>query len=191
CGKVLYQQPHHDDSSQSVVPAYVSPIAALSEDHRQDLSAPQSPIGFRPDPNSQEFVPKVDKKLGTDLEAWLLGLSEHGVRRFGPGLDGPYRMQLLPIKPGDVRDTPLQQFFFCFSLPPPCSASGSRRVYARQLYDKLSAEAKEKYQQLIEGYVQRHWWHPIDPSSPLPSDLAPAEIFLLGGKPGDKRKPRL
>ncbi|KAF4646912.1 hypothetical protein FOL46_005027, partial [Perkinsus olseni] len=52
-------------------------------------------------------------------------------------------------------------------------------------------EAKEKYQQLIEGYVQRHWWHPIDPSSPLPSDLAPAEIFLLGGKPGDKRKPRL
>ncbi|KAF4727840.1 hypothetical protein FOZ62_021791, partial [Perkinsus olseni] len=52
-------------------------------------------------------------------------------------------------------------------------------------------EANEKYQQLIEGYVQRHWRHPIYPSSPLPSDLVPAEIFLLGGKPGDKRKPRL
>ncbi|KAF4734984.1 hypothetical protein FOZ62_001263, partial [Perkinsus olseni] len=94
--RTIYKLPLqvYDDDAQLFIDTVV-PLRLLVVPAAQ----PQSPIGFQPDPDSQKFVPKVDKKLGKDLEAWLLGLSEHGVRRLGPGLDGPYRMQLLPIKP--------------------------------------------------------------------------------------------
>ncbi len=47
------------------------------------------------------------------------------------------------------------------------------------------------YGELVDKYVKPGCWYPIDKASAHSVGLPPSEVFAIGVKPGDRRKPRL
>ncbi|EER00068.1 hypothetical protein Pmar_PMAR024545 [Perkinsus marinus ATCC 50983] len=96
--------------------------------------------------------------------------------------------ELLPV---EVRDT-LQQCY-TFEIKFAGFESGSvreTRNYAGALYDRLSAENRKAYFDLIEDYVKRSWWVRAPSVVPTISSMSPViPVFIVG--PSMNRKPRL
>ncbi|KAF4747193.1 hypothetical protein FOZ63_023986, partial [Perkinsus olseni] len=68
--------------------------------------------------------------------------------------------------------------------------SGQNPRYSDKLYKKLSAGRKAIFSDLVQEYLQKRWWLSTDGMNTKGNGLT-ANVFLLGGEEGAKRKPRL
>ncbi|KAF4676695.1 hypothetical protein FOZ60_000566 [Perkinsus olseni] len=150
---------------------------------------------------STEFVYDIPLSLPSRL-TWSLpllmsyacgfaGIARRSKRQFGSAESGSYGIQLRPLPDNSPKDTTLQTHYFELSIPEPKHTTVKHRPYARPLFLRLSNQYRAVYENLIQGYLSRGWWRSVKAHEVRVGGLLPAEIFLLGAKPSDVRKPRL
>ncbi|EER11034.1 hypothetical protein Pmar_PMAR004948, partial [Perkinsus marinus ATCC 50983] len=132
-------------------------------------------------------TPEEDKVV----QSLLLKLENQGWKPvpYAPGFDFRIR-RLLPVEVIDVAG----QAGVCELKFPEASKangrSGQNSRYSDKLYRRLTDSRKAIFSGLVQEYLQKRWWLPTEGMNTKGNDLT-ANVFLLGGEEGSKRKPRL